>query len=275
MVRPNFVLKGGLRVEVLPDADAVALAAADHIAAQVRANPHLTVLVATGSTPMATYAELVRRVQAGTLDLSGVRAVQLDEYLGLDSLRLGPDDPRSLWGWMERSFVTPLKITRTIRFGHRTDPERTCARYDEAVQASGGIDLALLGLGLNGHLGFNEPPSPADAPTRWVSLTPASLESNRAYWDAEVPTHALTAGMAMILAARSTLLLVTGASKRAALQRLLSGPPGPDFPASLLGGPEVTILTDQAAIGQADHSATEQTETEPQDHPLSSSAERP
>lgn len=270
MVRPNFVLKGGLRVEVLPDADAVALAAADHIAAQVRANPHLTVLVATGSTPMATYAELARRVQAGTLDLSGVTAVQLDEYLGL-----GPDDPRSLWGWMERSFVTPLKITRTIRFGHRADPERTCARYDEAVQTSGGIDLALLGLGLNGHLGFNEPPSPADAPTRRVSLTPASLESNRAYWDAEVPTHALTAGMAMILAARSTLLLVTGASKRAALQRLLSGPPGPDFPASLLGGPEVTLLTDQAAIGQADHSATEQTATELQDYPLSSSTERP
>ena len=269
MVRPDLVLKGGLRVEVLPGADAVALAAADHIAAQVRANPHLTVLVATGSTPMATYAELARRVEAGTLDLSGVTAVQLDEYLDL-----GPDDSRSLWGWMERSFVTPLKITRTIRFDPEADPELTCARYDEAVRALGGIDLAILGLGPNGHLGFNEPPSPAHAPTRRVVLTPASLESNRVYWDAEVPTHALTAGMEVILAARSTLLLVTGAAKHGALQHLLSGPPGPDFPASLLGGPEVTILTAQAAIGRSDHSGTEQTGTEDEDQPLSSPAER-
>jgi glucosamine-6-phosphate deaminase len=269
VVNRELRLKAGLRLRIEPDPAAVALAAADQISAQVRAHPELTVLVATGNTPMATYAELARRVQAGALDLSRVTAVQLDEYLGL-----GPDDPRSLWGWMERSFVEPLKITRTVRFDPEADPERTCARYDEAVRALGGIDLAILGLGPNGHLGFNEPPSPAHAPTRRVTLTPASLESNRVYWDAEVPTHALTAGMEVILAARSTLLLVTGASKQAGLRRVLSGPPGPDFPASLLDGPGVTVLADQAATPRM---ALEQTghETDQGNNTLASRAERP
>ena len=268
MVNWELTRRGGLRLDVRPDSGAVALAAADLICTQVRANPELTVLVATGRTPMATYAELARRVQAGTLDLSRVTAVQLDEYLGV-----GPDDSRSLWRWMERSFVAPLNITRTVRFEPDADPERTCDRYDEAIRALGGIDLAILGLGPNGHLGFNEPPSPADAPTRRVLLTPASLESNRAYWDAEVPTHALTAGMDVILAARSTLLLVTGTSKRAPLQRLLSGPPGPDFPASLLDGPGVTVLADQAAVPQSAPDQTEH-ETDQQNKPLHSCAER-
>lgn len=238
------MVRTGLTLQAQADAGAVARAAADHIAARVRARADLTVLVATGSTPMATYAELARRVQAGTLDLSRVTAVQLDEYQGLSD-----PDPRSLWAWMDRSFVAPLRITRTVRFDPRAAPQDTCRDYDAAVAAIGGIDLAILGLGLNGHLGFNEPPSPADAPTRTVTLTPASLESNRVYWDTDVPTQALTAGMEMILAARSTLLLVTGASKQAALGRLLTGPPSPDFPASLLSGEAVTVLADRAALG--------------------------
>jgi glucosamine-6-phosphate deaminase len=266
VVRADLSL-ADLSLEVQPDSQAVALAAADVFCAQVGVRPDLTVLVATGSTPMATYAELARRVRAGTLDLSRVTAVQLDEYLGLET-----EDPRSLWDWMQRSFVAPLGITRTVRFGQDSDTERTCAQYGEAVRALGGIDLAILGLGPNGHLGFNEPPSAADAPTRRVMLSPASLESNRAYWNAEVPTHALTAGMDVILAARRTLLLVTGPSKRAPLQRLLSGPPGPDFPASLLGGPGMTVLADQAATSrraaeQTDH-GTARKDAPDQDHEI-------
>ena len=268
MVSRELTRKGGLRLDVRPDPGAVAVAAADLICTQVRANPELTVLVATGRTPMATYAELARRVQTGTLDMSRVTAVQLDEYLGV-----GPDDSRSLWRWMERSFLTPLKIARTVRFDPADDPERTCDRYDEEIRALGGIDLAILGLGPNGHLGFNEPPSPAHAPTRRVLLTPASLESNQAYWEAEVPTQALTAGMEVILAARSTLLLVTGTSKRVPLQRLLSGPPGPDFPASLLDGPSVTVLADQAAVPQSGPDHTEH-ETDQQNKSLHTRAER-
>ena len=248
MVRAT-VVRAGLTLEAQQDAGAVARRAADLIAAEVQAKPELTVLVATGRTPLATYAELARRVQAGVLDLSRVTAVQLDEYLGL-----GDHDPRLLWSWMTRAFVAPLGITRTVRFDLGAAAERACTDHDAAVAALGGIDLAILGLGPNGHLGFNEPPSAADAPTRPVTLTPESLESNRAYWDAEVPRQALTVGMGMILAARRTLLLVTGAHKRGVLRRLLSGPQTPDLPASWLAGggvtgAGVTVLADQAALG--------------------------
>lgn len=245
MVSGNNTVRPGLNLLVYPDPAALAVAAADLIAAQVRARPGLSILVATGSTPMATYAELARRVQTGTLDMNRVTAVQLDEYLGLAA-----DDPRSLWSWMERSFVAPLGITRTLRLNATgTDPKQACADYDEALTALGGVDLAVLGLGPNGHLGFNEPPSPASAPTRAVDLTQQSRASNRAYWDQDVPAQALTAGMNVILAARTTLLLVTGTHKRGVLYKVLSGPQTPDVPASLLAGEGVSVLADRAALG--------------------------
>ena len=103
---------------------------------------------------MPTYAELARRVKADEADFSQVTAVQLDEYLGVTD-----DDPRSLWGWMQRSFVQPLGITRTVRLEEPSE-------FEAEIGALGGLDLAILGLGPNGHLGFNEPPSPPDAPTR-------------------------------------------------------------------------------------------------------------
>jgi glucosamine-6-phosphate deaminase len=212
----------GVTLKTVPDAQALARAAADLICAAVRANPDLSILVATGNTPMPTYTELAQRVQHGEIDFSRVTAVQLDEYLGLTD-----DDPRSLWSWMQRSFVAPLGITRTVRL-------HTPEEFDREVTALGGIDLALLG--------------PPDAPTRTVTLTPESLESNRVYWDGlPVPAGAVTAGMNLILSARQTLLLVSGAHKRGVLRRTLEGPQTPDLPASLLRGTALTVLADEAA----------------------------
>lgn len=226
-------------LNIQPDSQALAVAAADFIAEQVKAKPDLSILVATGNTPMPTYAELGRRVRAGELDLSRVVAVQLDEYLGV-----GEDDPRSLWSWMLRSFVEPLGIRRTVRL---EDPHS----FEAEIAALGGLDLAILGLGPNGHLGFNEPPSPQGAPTRVLSLTPASLESNAAYWgELPVPTQAITAGMDIILAARQTLLLVSGAHKRTILRSALEGEPTPDLPASLLRQTPLTVIADEAAWGE-------------------------
>lgn len=235
-------------MQAAPDAQALAVMAADLIAEQVRLKPDLNVLVASGSTPNLTYAELARRVQAGTLDFSRATAVQLDEYLNLEA-----DDPRRLWSWTVREVVGPLGIRHTLRFAADSDdPGRACADYDAGIAALGGIDLAILGLGPNGHLGFNEPPSAADAPTRMVELSAESRVSNRAYWGRDVPEHALTAGMSVILAARRTLLLVAGAHKQSVLRRVLDGPPTPEVPASLLGGPGVTVLADRAALGLND-----------------------
>lgn len=223
-------------LNVLPDPAKLAQSAADFICGRVQQNPELKVLVATGNTPMLTYAELARRATAGEVDFSRVTAFQLDEYADL-----AEGDPRSLWGWMERSFVRPLGITRVVRL---TDP----AIFEARVRELGGVDLAILGLGPNGHLGFNEPPSAANAPTRWLDLTPESLQSNQMYWEGQtVPTRAITAGMNVILAAREVLLLVTGEAKRDILHRALAGNPSPDLPASYLQHVNLTVLADEAA----------------------------
>lgn len=225
-----------LTLQILNDAQAVAGCAADLIAAQVQEKPDSRLLVATGQTPMATYEELARRAESGAVDFSRAWAVQLDEYSGL-----AEGDPRSLKGWMERSFVVPLGVGNVLPL---TEP----AAYDRELAALGGIDLAILGLGPNGHLGFNEPPSPPDAPTRAVQLTPESLASNRAYWPGQaVPTGAVTAGMSTILAAQRVLLLVTGEHKRDILQRALHGPETPLLPASFLRRTALTVIADRAA----------------------------
>ena len=241
----------GSAVEIAIEHDATALAhaAAAFIASEIACFPSLAILLATGGSPMATYAELAALRSRGELDTSGVRAVQLDEYLDL-----APGDPRSLAGWMERSFTGPLGIPRerSIRLDVSGDAEAGCRAFDAAVEAGGGIDLAVLGLGPNGHLGFNEPPSDADAGTRVVALTPESIVSNAAYWgEGNVPLRAATAGMQMIMQARRVLVIVTGERKRAILQRMLAEPPTPLVPASLLRlRTGVTVMCDRDAIGE-------------------------
>ena len=240
-----------MRLIVAEDYEAMSRIGADEVAASIAARPAATVLVATGETPMGLYRDLAARRQRGEVDAARLRVVQLDEYLGL-----GPDDRRSLYGWMMRSFVEPLgvPVANVIRLpGQAADPDAACRVFDTAVEAAGGIDLAILGLGPNGHLGFNEPPVAADAPTRVVALTPESLHSNARYWGGldQVPSQALTAGMATLLAARQTLLVVSGAHKREILERTLHGPISGDVPASYLRqAAEVTVLADRAAAGE-------------------------
>lgn len=220
------------------------------IARTLAGKPDAALLVATGNTPMGMYQEVARRQRAGELDARKVRVFQLDEYLGLD----GPDDPRSLNGWTRRSFVEPLGIPDaqvTPLDAGASDLEAACRAYDAAVQAAGGIDLAILGLGPNGHLAFNEPPSGPDAPTRTIDLAEASIESNAVYWGGrdQVPRRAMTAGMTVILGARHIVLVAAGAHKRAMLERVMHGEVTPDVPASFLQrAPNVTILADRAAL---------------------------
>ena len=226
--------------QVYDTPEEVARHAADFIEARVREKPDAKLLVATGNTPMPTYAELARR----DLDMRKTRAIQLDEYLGVSE-----DDPRSLYRWMRRSFVEPLRIENVLRFDPTTpDPEAACTRYAETIRDLGGIDLAILGLGPNGHLGFNEPPSPADAPTRVVTLSEESLQSNAGYWGGlNVPRRALTVGLDLILKAEACLLLVTGERKRDILRQTLEGPVSPQVPASYLQNALLTVMADRAA----------------------------
>jgi glucosamine-6-phosphate deaminase len=226
-----------LRVVEPGDVAAVgASAVADALAASGRSEA--TLMPALGTSALEVYAALGRRPK--------LRLVQLDEYV------VPRDDPRSLLGWLRRDVAVPLGVgdERIVALdGAATDPGAACAAYDRAIDAVGGIDVAVLGLGPNGHLGFNEPPSDGSAPTRRVPLAAASLASNARYWPGlDVPTAALTAGMSTILAARFVLLVVRGTGKHEILRAMLDGPIGPDVPASYLREhPNAIVLADEAA----------------------------
>ncbi len=232
------------------DYAALSLAGALLLAEAIGRAPDAAVVVATGSTPMGIYDELARIYGRGELNTSRLRVFQLDAYCDIAA-----DDHRSLFRWMDERFVRPLGIApaQVVRLlGDSGDHELACHTYAAAVRDAGGFDIAILGLGPNGHLGFNEPPSAADAPTRRIALSEASMVSNAAYWGGreQVPTHALTCGMDLLLAARSTLLLVSGAHKRSILRATIHGPETPDVPASLLRrATSVTVLADRAAWG--------------------------
>lgn len=239
-----------MRLIVADNYDAMSRSAADELVSVITNRPLASVMLATGNTPMGLYQELANRRRKGQFDASRLRVFQLDEYLGL-----GPNDRRSLYGWMLRSFVEPLGISieNVVRLPTNSDdPDAACAAFEKTILAAGGIDVAILGLGPNGHLGFNEPPAAADSPTRVVDLTSASIQSNGPYWGGteQVPRRALTTGMRILLGARQTLLVVSGAHKRDILSRTVSGPITPNVPASLLQtAPNVVVLADRAAWG--------------------------
>ena len=233
---------------VTDEPDEVARGAADDAAEAIRAHRRPNVLFAVGESPGGLYGELAERRKRGVLDTSRMRAVQLDEYLGVS-----PGDERAFFGWLTREVLRPLGVSddRTIPLrGDAADPEKECRRYERAIAVVGGLDLAILGLGTNGHLGFNEPPSGPDAPTRVVDLADETLESNARYWGGRdrVPTRAITAGMNVLLRARRAILVVTGASKHEILHRALEEEIAPAVPASYLRTmPDVRVYCDRAA----------------------------
>ena len=242
---------GGPNVVVVEDADELGRVSADLVADELRRTPGAWVSVATGETPMGMYAELAARRRSGLLDTGRLTPVQLDEYVGLE-----PDDRRTFFGWMRRSFLEPLGIAdeRAVRLPLEGDLAAACAAFDRKLDARGGLDLAILGIGTNGHLGFNEPPVDPAAPTREVELSTATIDANARYWGdvADVPTRAVTIGMGPLLSARSILLLVSGVGKRAIVRRALEGPPEPEVPASFLqeARGDVTVVVDRAAWGE-------------------------
>ncbi|MBR9762138.1 MAG: glucosamine-6-phosphate deaminase [Rhodobacteraceae bacterium] len=234
---------------VLDTPEEVAETAARRILDQLRAAPRSVLGLATGRSPVAIYAHLAEAHRAGT-SFAGVESFNLDEYIGL-----GPEDPGSFAHYMHRHVFDRLDMAPGQ--GHVPDglgdPASVARAYETAIAAAGGIDLQLLGIGRNGHIGFNEPGSAFDSRTRVVTLDESTRRANAPDFapGAEVPREALTMGIGTILEARRILLVATGAAKSAALHAALHMPPAPDCPASALQlHPRVEVLCDRAAAAR-------------------------
>lgn len=228
--------------------EAMSREAAKWLQAIVQDKPAASVVLAMGNTPMGMYGALTEMRERGEVSFGSIRAFQLDGYL-----RITREDPRSLEGWLRRSVAEPwgLREDQLVLLDENTsDPEATAREYEAKVREAGGFDATVLGLGPNGHLGFNEPPSPADAPTRAVPLTEKSLHSNAVYWGGleRVPRHSLTAGMDVLLGSKKVLLLASGEGKRDILRRTLRGEVTALVPSSYLQQhADVTVIADKAA----------------------------
>ncbi len=233
------------------DYAAMSRKAANIIASQVILKPDSVLGLATGSTPIGTYDELVRMVNAGDLDLSGVHTANLDEYVGLTH-----DHDQSYHYFMNQHLFSRvgLDLSRTnVPDGVSADPAAECARYDKLIKDLGGVDLQLLGLGHNGHIGFNEPQDDFPKGTHLVDLTESTINANSRLFEKkeDVPRQALTMGIGTIMAARKILVVVNGAGKAAIVKEAFCGPVTPKVPASILQfHPDVTIVGDAEAFSQ-------------------------
>ncbi|MDQ0574022.1 glucosamine-6-phosphate deaminase [Agromyces albus] len=238
-----------LRVVVAADAESAAGMAAERISALIRSRPTAVLGVATGSTPSPVYRALQTLRRTEGLDLSQASAFALDEYVGIDPRR--PQSYRSVIdGEVTRSLgLDPLRVA--IPDGSAPDLVEAAHAYEESIRSAGGVDLQILGIGHNGHIGFNEPGSAHDSLTRAVDLTPETRRANARFFDGgidDVPTQALTQGIGTILRAREIVLLAFGSGKAEAVARALEGSIDRSSPASALRRHQaVTILLDKAA----------------------------
>ena len=217
--------------------------AANIIAAQIISKDDCVLGLATGSSPIGTYDNLVKMYEAGDLDFSAVTSVNLDEYVGLD----GESDQSYRW-FMNHHLFDRVNIDKSktcVPGGKVSDLEAEATAYDERIKALGGIDLQLLGIGLDGHIGFNEPDSCFTGETHVVKLHPSTIEANARFFSdiSEVPTEAITMGMAAIMQAKKVLLIANGRKKKEILEKAFFGPITPEVPASILQlHPDLTVV---------------------------------
>lgn len=236
-----------MEIIVVPTAEAACLRAARIVARLVRAKPDAALALPTGSTPRGIYAELVRQHRAEGLSFARVTAFNLDEYVGIPA-----DHPGSFRHALCEALYRHVDLPPARAHapeGEAADLPAACARYEAAIAAAGGLDLALLGLGTDGHIAFNEPTSSFGSRTRLKTLADETRAANQAAFGAEpVPRHALTVGLATILEARRCLLVAFGAAKASAVARMVEGPLAALVPASALQlHPHATVIVDEAA----------------------------
>lgn len=225
--------------------------AADVIAELVASKPDCTLGLATGSTPEGLYAQLVEDYKAGKISFKDVTTFNLDEYRGLDH-----DHVQSYHYFMAKHLFNNVDIDMAathVPDGSNPDAEAACAEYEAAIKAHGGVDIQLLGLGHNGHIGFNEPNSEFVKETNCVKLTQSTIEANSRLFDSidEVPTEAYTMGIGTIMRAKKVLVVANGKGKAEIVKKAFFGPVTPEVPASVLQlHPDVTVIVDEEAASE-------------------------
>ncbi len=223
--------------------------AASLIAAQIIAKPNCILGLATGSSPIGTYQNLIKAYEAGDLDFSNVTSINLDEYKGLS-----PENDQSYRYFMNTNLFDHVNIDKKNTYvpnGLEPDADKACKEYNEIIANSNGIDLQLLGLGPNGHIGFNEPDSVFIAGTHCVDLTESTIEANKRFFESidDVPRQAYTMGIQNIMSAKRIVVVVSGANKAESLAKAINGPIDPQVPASVLQlHNDVIIVADEAAL---------------------------
>ncbi|MBQ0972218.1 glucosamine-6-phosphate deaminase [Actinospica acidiphila] len=241
-----------MEVVIVADAKAGGELVAEAMARLLRHKPDALLGVATGSTPLPVYEALAAQVRAGAVDTSRARVAQLDEYVGLPA-----DHPESYRSVLRREVLEPLGIPMDAFLGPdgtAEDVQAACERYDRELAEAGGVDLQLLGIGTDGHIGFNEPCSSLASRTRIKTLTEQTRVDNARFFDGDigqVPHHVVTQGIGTILEARHLVLLATGEGKADAVAATVEGPVAAVCPASALQlHPHATVVVDEAAASK-------------------------
>ena len=229
--------------------DEMSRKAANIISAQIITKPNCVLGLATGSTPIGTYKQLVEWYEKGDLDFSEVTSVNLDEYRGLSG-----DNDQSYRYFMNTNLFNHVNIDKSRTYvpnGLEADSRKACEEYDQIIEQVGGVDLQLLGLGHNGHIGFNEPADCFAKGTNCVDLTERTIEANKRFFEKEsyVPRQAYTMGTHTIMSARKVLMVVSGKDKAEIVKKAFFGPVTPHVPASILQmHPNFVLVADEDAL---------------------------
>ena len=237
-----------MRVVILENAKAVANFGADKIASLIKTKPQCTLGLATGSTPIKLYQRLIEQYKSQQLSFSEVSTFNLDEYLGLDGFH-----PQSYRYFMNENLFDHIDIDKRntyVPIGNTSHPDQACLEFEQTLKSKGGVDLQLLGIGRNGHIGFNEPSSSLTSRTRVKTLTEDTINANKRFFKKEEfqPHLAITMGIGTISEAREVLLIATGYDKAEAIKNAVEGPLAARCPASILQlHPNVTFVIDEKA----------------------------
>lgn len=237
-----------MKIIIVKDEKAMSNEAARIIGRRIIEKPDIVLGLATGGTPVGTYNNLIRYYEEGLISFNKVTSFNLDEYIGLDK-----KSPMSYVHFMQDKLFSKVDMDEKKWFipqGICENTEKECLDYEKKIKKAGGIDLQLLGIGVNAHIGFNEPGTDFGSRTQIVDLTQETIESNARYFYSkeEVPTQAISMGLRTIMEAKEILLLANGASKAEAIKHTVEGPITPDVPASVLQlHPNVTLIIDEEA----------------------------